>query len=579
MQNRDNSIEETVGALPDAPAADTFEPLADVAFDAHPWWFQGRATEAQRAVQAAFVAALSQRPAVSIGDGGFVSPNAHIHATSLTLGSGCLVAGGVRLDGDVVAGDHCSLNLNCSVAGTIRMGDDVRIAAGAAVFGFNHVTDRVDRPIRLQGVRTIGITIGDDVWIGANAVVLDGISIGSHVVIGAGAVVTRDVPDYAIVGGNPARVLRDRREPQTSGASDKGSAKLTDRLRTFGAMAAGTWPAVLEAARTDARPGRAYSDPRNDVKAPLRPDCDAIQIAAMFGAVPPPLTREAWIGRLRADQDRATGLCFHPDTPNADKTSPGNPDGDVLYNILSVGYALECLDSSFAAPIEWARAFDAGTIQDWAAAGPWERNGWGAGARVDALGTALYMNARHFGDSGELAALMGWLLTRANPITGMWSPPRGTDNLLPVNGFYRLTRGTFAQFGLPLPYPERSIDTVLAHARANDGFRQRGFTACNVLDIVHPLWLCARQTSYRSSEVASQMSAVIDLVIDHWVPGRGFAFDRTEEPGLQGTEMWLSVLALAADHLGVGEALPFRLCGVHRAEPALPVDQMNWRAD
>ena len=54
--------------------------------------------------------------------------------------------------------------------------------------------------------------IGDDVWIGARVIILPGVTIGSHCIIGAGAVVTRDVPDYAIVGGVPAKVIRYRNE-------------------------------------------------------------------------------------------------------------------------------------------------------------------------------------------------------------------------------------------------------------------------------------------------------------------------------------------------------------------------------
>lgn len=530
----------------------------DAALDAHPWWFQRIATADQRAAQAALIEKLTSQPGVSIGEGGFVSPQAFVLAPELTLGDGCLVAGGVRMHGGIVAGDHCSFNLNSSVVGAVRMGDEVRVAAGAAIMGFNHVYDSVEQSIRTQGVVSKGITIGDDVWIGANAVVLDGLTIGDHAIVGAGAVVTRDVPAYCIVGGNPARVLRDRRVPTRE--------KLAARLEAFGATAAATWPDILAAARTDARPAAYYGDVRNDGKAPLRPDCDAVQIAAMFGEVPPPLSRGDWIAHFRAHQDATTGLCLH-----MGREAYAPPDGDELYNILCVGYALECLGSHFADPIEWARTFDGAGVENWLATGPWRERGWGAGARVDALGTALYMNGRHFGDVGVLASVMGWLLTLANPKSGMWSPPTDDDWLQPVNGFYRLTRGTYAQFGLPLPYPERAIDTVLAHTAANDGFRDKGFNACNVLDIVHPLWLCARQTEHRAGEIARTMAEVVDLVIDHWTEGRGFSFQRTEEPGLQGTEMWLSVLALAADYLGLSETLPFKLVGVHRAEPGLAI--------
>ena len=62
-----------------------------------------------------------------------------------------------------------------------------------------------------QGGTVVQVTIGDDVWIGTRAIILPGVTIGNGVIIGAGAVVTKDVPDYAIVGGVPARVIRFRK--------------------------------------------------------------------------------------------------------------------------------------------------------------------------------------------------------------------------------------------------------------------------------------------------------------------------------------------------------------------------------
>ena len=75
-----------------------------------------------------------------------------------------------------------------------------------------HVHDRVDIPMSRQGHVEADIVIGDDVWVGYGAQVMAGVTIGSHSIIGAGAVVTRDVPEYAVAVGVPARVIKDRRE-------------------------------------------------------------------------------------------------------------------------------------------------------------------------------------------------------------------------------------------------------------------------------------------------------------------------------------------------------------------------------
>lgn len=139
---------------------------------------------------------------------------------------------------------------------------------------------------------------------------------------------------------------------------------------------------------------------------------------------------------------------------------------------------------------------------------------------------------------------------------------------MPVNGFYRLTRGTYAQFGVPLPYPEAAVDTVLAHAREVRWFDERSRNACNVLDVVHPLWLCAGQVDHRRDEVRDAIAVLLDRTLGHWVDGAGFAFGDGDEPGLQGTEMWLSIVYLMAHLLGEARGLSWRPRGVHRLEPA-----------
>lgn len=110
-------------------------------------------------------------------------------------------------------GSHVSIHPLCYIdaTGGIDIGDDVSIAHGVSIMSTEHRLDRVDIPIRDQGVSSARVSIGDDIWIGAGARILAGVTIGSGAIIGAGAVVTRDVEPRSIVGGVPARVLRERR--------------------------------------------------------------------------------------------------------------------------------------------------------------------------------------------------------------------------------------------------------------------------------------------------------------------------------------------------------------------------------
>lgn len=110
--------------------------------------------------------------------------------------------------GDVIIGDHTRIGLHNTIIGPVTIGHHVNLAQGITVTALNHNFSDVGRRIDEQGVSTRQVTIGDDVWIGANAVVLPGVSIGSHCVVAAGAVVTHDVPDHTVVAGVPSRIIK-----------------------------------------------------------------------------------------------------------------------------------------------------------------------------------------------------------------------------------------------------------------------------------------------------------------------------------------------------------------------------------
>ncbi|HEY4187731.1 MAG TPA: acyltransferase [Polyangia bacterium] len=166
----------------------------------------------QREVQAD----LQEQEAVTIGADSFIAPDAQIFAEPnrpVIIGARCSVAATAYLHGPITLGDDVSINPGAHLEGGrggIVIGSKVRIAAGARLYAFEHGL-APGSPIVDQPTTSVGIRVGDDVWLGANAGITDGVTIGSHVVVAMGAVVVRDVPEWAIVGGVPARVLGDRR--------------------------------------------------------------------------------------------------------------------------------------------------------------------------------------------------------------------------------------------------------------------------------------------------------------------------------------------------------------------------------
>lgn len=171
------------------------------------------------------------------------------HLSNIDLGANCRIYDGVVLsttyishhapyrwkpEGQIKIGYGCSVRtgsiLSCAGGGHITIGDDVQINPYCILYGYggleigshtliaahtvivpvNHGFRDRKRLISVQECSGKGIHIGEDVWIGTNVAIMDGVTIGRGAIIGASAVVTRSVPEYAIVVGNPARIIRFR---------------------------------------------------------------------------------------------------------------------------------------------------------------------------------------------------------------------------------------------------------------------------------------------------------------------------------------------------------------------------------
>jgi hypothetical protein len=392
--------------------------------------------------------------------------------------------------------------------------------------------------------------------------VVDGVSIGAHTILAAGAVVVKDVPAYAIVGGNPARLIRDRRVPKKKKSAPDA------QLRAFGDQVREDYRNVLADAFDSEQ--NCYVDNQQSRQPTSRGWCDAVEIAAFFGECPARFDEGFLIEKLRGFQNPETG-CFDRDL-RIDHPTPMQRVAFNGYDYLSIGYALEALGSHLEHPNRYLGQITAEQLVAAEKTLPWSTTAWGAGAWNDHFATCAYHDLKHHNGTYDLSTLFGWLNIACNPAHGLWGEPTREERWLqPVNGFYRLTRGTCAQFGQPLPYPEQAIDTLLSHCRQNGDFLEKNVNACNVLDIIHPLWLCAKQTHHRAPEISLLFEKQLQAIMPRWIKARGFAFEPGADPGLQGTEMWLSILYITADYLGVASHLGYSPKGVHRIEVAWPL--------
>ena len=122
----------------------------------------------------------------------------------------------VNIERKATFSTRCTIGDNSGIGsysnlGVVHIGNDVMMGKYVTIITQNHKFEDIDVPINQQGYsKEKPVYIGDDVWIGDHVIILPGRKIGNHCIIGAGSVVTHDVHDFEIVGGNPAKVIKNR---------------------------------------------------------------------------------------------------------------------------------------------------------------------------------------------------------------------------------------------------------------------------------------------------------------------------------------------------------------------------------
>jgi acetyltransferase-like isoleucine patch superfamily enzyme len=110
---------------------------------------------------------------------------------------------------DLVAEEYVYIGKGCYICPKVRIGKYTMLSPNVKILGGDHVYNKSDTPIIFSGRPEMPVTIiGQDAWIGANALIMAGIKIGNGSIIAAGSVVTKDIPEYSIYGGNPAKFIK-----------------------------------------------------------------------------------------------------------------------------------------------------------------------------------------------------------------------------------------------------------------------------------------------------------------------------------------------------------------------------------
>jgi len=129
-------------------------------------------------------------------------------SSGINIEKGAYFGNGSQLE----IGKGSGLGKNCDVRGPVKLGEYVMMGPDVMILTKNHCFDRLDIPMALQGTTLAApVMIKNDVWIGARSIILPGITIETGAIIASGSIVTKNVPAYAVVGGNPARVIKFRK--------------------------------------------------------------------------------------------------------------------------------------------------------------------------------------------------------------------------------------------------------------------------------------------------------------------------------------------------------------------------------
>ena len=127
------------------------------------------------------------------------------------IGANVNIEKGARFSSRTKIGDNSGIGINCDLQGYIEIGADVMMGPEVAIYTFNHLTKCTEKPMMYQGFTTHSpVVIADDVWIGRRVIILPGVNVGKGSIIGAGSVVTKDVPEYTVFAGNPAKFIKSR---------------------------------------------------------------------------------------------------------------------------------------------------------------------------------------------------------------------------------------------------------------------------------------------------------------------------------------------------------------------------------
>ncbi|MFZ1027771.1 MAG: DapH/DapD/GlmU-related protein [Limnoraphis robusta] len=160
---------------------------------------------------------------ISLGNGVAIDDYALLDASGageagINIGDSVIISRNCVIQGKtapVTIGEKTDIGCNTILTsgGGIFIGRSVLIAANCYIGGGRYITNRLDIPMMEQGVYTKGpVEIDDDVWLGAGAIVLDGVKIGKGCIVGAGAVVTKNLPDYSVAVGVPAKIIQNRQD-------------------------------------------------------------------------------------------------------------------------------------------------------------------------------------------------------------------------------------------------------------------------------------------------------------------------------------------------------------------------------
>lgn len=486
----------------------------------------------------------------------FISPFARIYFKKLYVGYKSYLAANVVGRGYLHLGANSTVNHGVEIIGKVYIGNNVRIGSGTKIIASNHTISDPYIPIHHMQTKGKGIIIDDNVWLGANVIILDGVKIENNVVVGAGSVVTKNIEKNSIYAGNPAILKRKRYVNNIYLYS-----KINDSIETLSEKS------DYIKFKVENIVSSSYNKKINKIKSfnhingkydyNLRHLCDFIELYEGLNLQWPESFKEkgAFIDELIKIQSKENFIYKEYRKLRFKNKELSDYNKLALLNVLHI-YNIKIDDNKLTSQ---KAKIDFHILNT----NVWKDDFWLAGSKVDNLITVAHMSGMKDYVSQKIIEINDKIKDKIYTLDE-YSDKK--EILYYINGIYRIMR-SYNQIGNKSIIKNSELmkinyNLAIKNYYNNDEFSDEMFNACNVLDTAYIIYMGIKIGLEDKNEGKYILLRILDMCILHI--DKGLTFDLNSIESLQGYEMWLSIINICCKALAPDYKFIYDPKGIHK---------------